>query len=76
VEGIWVYPQAELMTFFRSVATDLHEQTPIMSSGSRPRPRGVIIQTASLADRIAWFDHHDCPPEDLESLRAAISGPA
>jgi hypothetical protein len=73
VEGIWVYPQAELMTFFRSVATDLHEQTPIYVIGFTASPARDIIQAASLyADRIAWFDHHDWPPEDLESLREAI----
>jgi hypothetical protein len=73
VEGIWVYPQAELMTFFRSVATDLHEQTPIYVIGFTASPARDTIQAASLyADRIDWFDHHDWPPEDLDSLRAAI----
>jgi len=73
VEGIWVYPQAELMTFFRSVATDLHEQTPIYVVGFTASPARDTIQAASLyADRIDWFDHHDWPPEDLESLREAI----
>jgi len=73
VEGIWVYPQAELMTFFRSVATDLHEQTPIYVVGFTASPARDTIQAASLyAERIAWFDHHDWPPEDLESLREAI----
>jgi len=76
VEGIWVYPQAELMTFFRSVATDLHEQTPIYVIGFTASPARDVIQAASLyADRIAWFDHHDWPPEDLESLREAIGQP-
>jgi hypothetical protein len=75
VEGIWVYPQAELMTFFRSVATDLHEQTPIYVVGFTASPARDTIQAASLyADRISWFDHHDWPPEDLESLREAIGG--
>jgi hypothetical protein len=73
VEGIWVYPQVELMTFFRSVATDLHEQTPIYVVGFTASPARDTIQAASLyADRLAWFDHHDWPPEDLESLREAI----
>ncbi len=73
VEGIWVYPQSEMMTFFRSVATDLHEQTPIYVIGFTASPARDTIQAASLyADRIAWFDHHDWPPEDLESLREAI----
>jgi len=73
VEGIWVYPQSELMTFFRSVATDLQEQTPIYVVGFTASPARDTIQAASLySDRIAWFDHHEWPPEDLESLRAAI----
>jgi hypothetical protein len=76
IEGIWVYPQAELMTFFRSVATDLHEQTPIYVVGFTASPARDTIQAASLyADRIDWFDHHDWPPEDLESLREAIGEP-
>ena len=29
VEGIWVYGQDELMTFFKSVATDLRDDAPI-----------------------------------------------
>ena len=73
VEGIWVYPQAELMTFFRSVATDLHEHTPIYVVGFTASPARDTIQAAALyADRIDWFDHHDWPPEDLESLRNSI----
>ncbi|HXV37001.1 MAG TPA: hypothetical protein VEC18_07620, partial [Myxococcota bacterium] len=73
IEGIWVYPQSELMTFFRSVATDLHEQTPICVIGFTASPARDTIQAASLySDRLAWFDHHDWPPEDLESLRGAI----
>jgi hypothetical protein len=73
VEGIWVYSQSELMTFFRSVATDLHEETPIYVVGFTASPARDTIQAASLyADRIAWFDHHDWPPEDLENLRSKI----
>ncbi len=76
VEGIWVYPQVELMTFFRSVATDLHEETPIYVIGFTASPARDTLQAASLyADRIAWFDHHDWPPEDLEGLREAIGEP-
>jgi hypothetical protein len=76
VEGIWVYSQSELMTFFRSVATDLHDQTPIYLVGFTASPARDTIQAASLyADRIVWFDHHDWPPEDLESLRTAIGDP-
>jgi hypothetical protein len=73
VEGIWVYSQSELMTFFRSVATDLHEQTPIYVIGFTASPARDTIQAAALySDRIAWFDHHDWPPEDLENLRSEI----
>jgi hypothetical protein len=73
VEGIWVYPQSDLMTFFRSVATDLREETPIYLIGFTASPARDVIQAAALySDRIAWFDHHDWPPEDLENLRGAI----
>ncbi len=73
LEGFWVYPQEDLMTFFRSIATDLRDQTPIYLVGFTASPARDIIQAASLyAGRIAWFDHHDWPPEDLDSLREAI----
>jgi len=73
VEGFWVYPQADLMTFFRSVATDLRGETPIYLVGFTATPARDTIGAAALyAGRIAWFDHHDWPPEDLESLRLAI----
>jgi hypothetical protein len=73
VEGFWVYPQTDLMTFFRSVATDLRSETPIYLVGFTATPARDTIGAAALyAGRIAWFDHHDWPPEDLESLRLAI----
>jgi hypothetical protein len=73
VESFWVYPQAELMTFFRSVATDLGAETPIYVVGFAARPARDTIQTAALYNgRLAWYDHQDWPPEDLESLRNAI----
>jgi hypothetical protein len=73
VEGIWVYPQDELMTFFRSVATDLHEATPIYLVGFTASPARDTLQAASLyRDRLFWFDYHTWPPEDLEGLREAI----
>jgi hypothetical protein len=73
LEGIWVYPQEELMTFFRSVATDLREETPIYLVGFTPRPARAVIQAASLyRDRLDWFDHHEWPPEDREALKQAI----
>jgi hypothetical protein len=73
VEGFWVFPQADLMTFFRGVATDLRGETPIYLVGFTATPARDTIGAAALyAGRIAWFDHHDWPPEDLESLRLAI----
>ncbi|MDH3519251.1 MAG: hypothetical protein OEM49_02245 [Myxococcales bacterium] len=74
VEGFWVYPQDDLMTFFRSVATDLREETPIFMVGFMASPPARdTLQAASLyRGRLSWFDHHEWPPEDLQSLRAAI----
>jgi hypothetical protein len=73
VEGFWVYPQSELMTFFRGVATDLRSETPIYLIGFTASPARDLIQAAALySGRIAWFDHHDWPPEDVENLRLAI----
>jgi hypothetical protein len=73
VEGIWIYPQSELMTFFRGVATDLRENTPILVVGFTPTPARDALQAAALyRGRIAWFDHHDWPPEDRGALAAAI----
>jgi len=73
LEGIWIYPQSELMTFFRGVATDLRENTPIYVVGFVPRPSRDVIQAASLyRGRLVWFDHHDWPPEDQLALREAL----
>jgi len=73
IEGIWIYPQEELMTFFRNIATDLREDTPIVVVGFTARPVRETLQTASLyRDRLVWYDHHEWPPEDLGALRAAI----
>jgi hypothetical protein len=73
VEGFWVFTQSDLMTFFRSIATDLRAETPIYLVGFTASPARDTIGAAALyAGRIAWFDHHDWPPEDLESLRLAI----
>ncbi len=73
LEGVWVYPQADLMTFFRGVVPDLREETPIHVIGFTASPARETIQTASLyRDRLTWFDHHPWPPEDLEALREAI----
>jgi len=73
VEGLWVYPQEDLMTFFRSVATDLRENNPIYVVGFAAKPSRDVLQAASLyRGRLIWFDHHDWPPEDLEAMRVAI----
>jgi hypothetical protein len=73
IEGLWVYPQAELMTFFRGVATDLRPTTPIYLVGFEAKPSHDALQAAALyRGRLAWFDHHDWPPEDLHALRQAI----
>ena len=73
VDAIWIYPQAELMTFFRNVATDLREDTPIVVVGFTASPARETLQTASLyRDRLVWYDHHEWPPEDLEAMRQAI----
>jgi hypothetical protein len=76
LEGIWIYPQADLMTFFRGVATDLRESMPIYVVGFVPRPSRDVLQAAALyRGRLVWFDHHEWPPEDLLALREAL-GPA
>ena len=73
VEGFWVYPQEELMTFFRGVATDLRGEVPIHVVGFHAKPVRDTIQAASLYNgRLYWYDHHDWPPEDLEAMRSAI----
>jgi hypothetical protein len=73
LEGIWIYPQSELMTFFRGVATDLRENTPIFLIGFSATPARETLQAASLyRDRLVWFDHHVWPPEDLGGMKEAI----
>ncbi len=71
VEGFWVYPQDELMTFFRGVATDLREGTPIHLVGFAPS-HDALQACVLYAGRLSWFDHHDWPPEDVERLRQSI----
>jgi hypothetical protein len=73
LEGLWIYPQEDLMTFFRGVATDLREDTPIYLLGFAAKPARDALQAATLyQDRLVWFDHHEWPPEDLGALRAAL----
>ena len=73
IDTIWIYPQSELMTFFRNVATDLRDDTPIVVVGFTASPARETLQTAALyRDRLVWYDHHEWPPEDLEAMRNAI----
>jgi hypothetical protein len=73
VEQIWVYTQAELMSFFRGGATDLREETPIYMIGFTPSPARDVIQAAAIyAGRLTWIDHSEWPPEDLGGLREAL----
>jgi len=77
LEGLWIYPQSELMTFFRSIATDLRDDTPIVVVGFSPSPARDVIQAASLyRGRLAWFDRHAWPPEDLLAMRNALGAEA
>jgi hypothetical protein len=77
LEGIWIYPQAELMTFFRSIATDLRDDTPIYVVGFQPSPARDVIQASSLyRGRLTWFDRHVWPPEDLMALRESLGADA
>ena len=74
VEGFWIYPQQDLMTFFRNIATDLREETPIFLVGfaASPPARDTFQAAALYRGRLDWFDHHVWPPEDLQGLREAI----
>jgi hypothetical protein len=73
LEGVWIYPQEDLMTFFRAVATDLRDDTPIYLLGFAAKPARDAIQAATLYQgRLVWFDHHEWPPEDLGALRSAL----
>jgi hypothetical protein len=77
LEGLWIYPQSELMTFFRSVATDMREDTPIFVIGFSPSPARDVIQASSLyRGRLTWFDRHAWPPEDLAGLRESLGADA
>ncbi|HIF93876.1 MAG TPA: hypothetical protein EYQ60_12255 [Myxococcales bacterium] len=73
LEGLWIYPQAELMTFFRSIATDLRDDTPIFVIGFAPSPARDVIQASALyRGRLQWFGRQAWPPEDLVALREAL----
>jgi hypothetical protein len=73
LEGLWLYPQSELMGFFREVATDLHDDVPIYVVGFAPSPVIDVLQAASLyRNRISWFDHHHWAPEDDIALKQAL----
>jgi len=73
VDGIWVYTQAELMSFFRGGATDLREETPIYVVGFTPSPARDVLQAAAIyAGRLTWIDHREWPPEDLGALKESL----
>jgi len=73
LEGIWIYPQEDLMNFFRGAATDLRDDTPIYLLGFAAKPARDAIQAANLYQgRLVWFDHHEWPPEDLGAMRSAL----
>jgi hypothetical protein len=73
LEGLWVYPQNELMGFFREVAVDLRDDVPIHVVGFAPSPAIDVLQAASLyRDRIFWYDHHEWAPEDDAALKQAL----
>ncbi len=73
LEGIWIYTQAELMSFFRGGATDLREDTPIYMIGFTPSPARDVVQAATIyAGRLTWIDHREWPPEDLGALKEAL----
>lgn len=77
LEGLWVYPQSELMTFFRSVATDLREDVPIFVVGFQPSPARDVVQASSLyRGRLMWFDRQSWPPEDVMALRESLGSDA
>jgi hypothetical protein len=73
LEGMWVYPQEELMTFFRSIATDLRDDTPIFVVGFSPSPARDVIQASALyRGRLTWFGRQAWPPEDHVALRDSL----
>ena len=73
IEGFWVYRQEDLMTFFRGVATDLGNSTPIYLIGFTASPARDTLQAAALyRGRLAWFDCRDWPPEDLGEMRETL----
>ncbi|MCH2185754.1 hypothetical protein MK280_07775 [Myxococcota bacterium] len=73
LEGLWLFPQDELMSFFREVATDVGEDVPIHVVGFVPSPAIDVLQAASLyRDRIFWYDHHEWPPEDEYALKQTL----
>jgi hypothetical protein len=77
LEGLWVYPQEELMTFFRSIATDLREDTRIYVIGFSPSPARDVIQAAALyRGRLTWFGRQGWPPEDLVALQESLGAKA
>jgi len=77
LEGLWIYPQSDLMSFFREVTPDIKQDVPIYLVGFVPSPAVDILQAVGLyRDRVTWFDHHTWPPEDDYALRQTIGDEA
>jgi hypothetical protein len=73
LEGLWIYPQNELMGFFREVAVDLRDDVPVHVVGFAPSPAIDVLQAASLyRSRLSWYDHHEWAPEDDVALKQAL----
>jgi hypothetical protein len=54
IEGIWIYPQSELMHFFRTVATDLREDTPIVVVGFTASPARETCSRPRRCTATGW----------------------
>ncbi len=69
-----VFPQEELVDWFKLGATDLAENVDLLAVGfsAQPVAHEVIAAAALFRGRLTWFDHHEWPVEDMEALRDAI----
>ena len=65
------------MTFFRSIATDLRDDTPIFVVGFTPSPARDVVQASALyRGRLTWFGRQAWPPEDRVALRESLGSDA
>jgi hypothetical protein len=69
-----VFPQEELVDWFKFGATDLADNVDLLAVGftAQPVPHEVIAAAALFRGRLTWFDHHEWAIEDVEALRDAI----